>query len=93
MQQIAITQFSFNKTTQVLCAMISDIQHLIQTGRLLAYEPFEIVGKRETRRYCLHTVEREQARNEIGDIQAWIFRPVDRFGRSLPGPQLTLFND
>lgn len=93
MQQISIHAFGFNKVTQVLSEEASTLSNRLDMNPLLRYEAFEVVGKRETRRYCLFEVEREQARNEPGDILVWKFRQVDRFGRALGGPQIHIFND
>lgn len=93
MQQISIMAFTFDKTTQTLSEEASSLTGQLDISRLLRYESFEVVGKRETKRYCLFDVKREQARNEVGDILAWMFRPVDGFGRGLPGPRLMIIND
>lgn len=93
MQQISVMVFGFDKTTQILSEEASSLTGQLDLSRLLRYETFEIVGKRETKRYCLYDVQRERAHNEVGDIQAWLFRPVDGYGRAAPGPRLTIFND
>ena len=93
MKQISIHQFTFTKETQTLSAFESDLRGVIDFAALLNFEAFEIVGKRETRRYCFVEVEREQTRFEAGDITAWKFRPVDGYGRGIDGPRLIVFND
>lgn len=93
MQQISIHAFGFNKETQVLSEEASTLSNRLNMDSLLRYEAFEVVGNRETRRYCLFDIEREPAQNEWGDILVWKFRQVDRFGRALGGPQIHIFND
>jgi len=93
MQQISIHDLSFNKETQTLSVDESDIRHKINLTALLNYEAFEIVGKREIRRYCFVEVEREQLSFELGDITAWKFRPVAKYGRGMDGPRFIVFND
>jgi len=72
-----------NKLTGEASMLRHSLQGQIQSGNALA-----IVGHRETRLYALHEVEREKAHNEVGDIQAWVYKPV----RS-EGPSLIIFND
>ncbi len=93
MQQIPVRAFHWNKETQVLSAEESDLRHLINMGPLLNYETFEVVGERETRKYCFYELMREESRFETGDIQGWKFRPVDGFGRGIEGPRIIIFND
>lgn len=93
MQQISVRAFGFNKTTQTLSAFESDIRHQINFALLLTYETFEIVGVRETRRYQFVETQYEQSGFEIGDVEAWHFRPVDGYGRGVDGPRLVVFND
>jgi hypothetical protein len=93
MQQVPVRTFTYNKETQNLSACESDLRGVFDMDRALRYETFEIVGDRETKRYCFYDVQREKARYEIGDIQAWLFRPVDGFGRAADGPRLIIFND
>jgi hypothetical protein len=91
--QVSIDDFTWNKVTQVLSTEASCLSAKIDFDRLLRYETFKIVGKRETRQYCLFDVKRAEDRNEPGEIQAWMFRQVDNFGRALGGPQVMVFND
>jgi len=93
MKQISIHNFTYNKDSQTLVAEESDLRGKFDMAAALRYESFEIVGKRETRRYCFYDIQREGARNEAGDIQAWLFRPVDRLGRGVDGPRLKILND
>lgn len=93
MQQISVMVFTFDKVTQTLSEEASSLTNQLDLSRLLRYESFEVVGKKETKRYCLYDVKREQARGEQGDILAWLFRPVDGFGRAAPGPRLEIVND
>lgn len=93
MQQVSVHVFTYNKVSQTLSAEESDLRGVFDMGRALSYETFEIVGVRETKRYCFYDVKRERAHNEVGDIQAWLFRPVDGFGRGIEGPRLTIYND
>lgn len=93
MQQISVAVFTYDKVTQTLSEEASSLTNQLNMARLLRYESFEVVGKRETKRYCLYDVRREQARGEVGDIQAWLFRPIDGFGRAAPGPRLEIVND
>lgn len=93
MQRISVQTFSYDKVTQTLSEEASSLTGQLDLNALLRYETFEIVGVRETKRYCFYDVKREAARNEVGDIQAWLFRPVDNFGRAAAGPRLTIIND
>jgi hypothetical protein len=93
MQRISVMTFTFNKETQTLMEDASSLTGQLDLSRLFRYEAFEVVGKHETKRYCLYDVKREGARNEVGDIQAWMFRPVDNFGRAATGPRLIIVND
>jgi hypothetical protein len=91
--KLSIDDFTWNKATQVLSSEASCLSVKIDINRLLRYETFEVVGKRETRKFCLFDVIREEAHHEPGDIEAWMFRQVDNFGRALGGPQIMIFND
>ena len=93
MQQISVRTFTYDKTAQVLSEEASSLTNQLDLSRLLRYESFEVVGDRETKRYCLYDVRRERAIGEVGDILAWLFRPVDGFGRAAPGPRLEIVND
>ena len=93
MQRIPVQAFTFNKETQTLSTDASDIQNLLDMDRVLHYESIQVIGVRETKLYAFYDVVRERARNEIGDIQAWKLRPVDRFGRRVDGPEMVIFND
>ena len=93
MQQVPVRTFTFHRESQTLTAEASDLHGRFDLERALRYETFEIVGDRETKRYCFFDVKREQARNEVGDIQAWLFRPVDGYGRGVDGPRLHILND
>lgn len=93
MQQVSVRTFTYDKVSQTLSAEASDLRGVFDLDRALSYQTFEIVGARETKKYCFYDVRKERAHNEHGDIQAWLFRPVDNFGRGVEGPRLTIFND
>lgn len=93
MQQVPVRAFGYNKADNTLTVCASDLNGVLDLSSLLNYETFEIVGDRQTKRYCFYDVKRERAYNKVGDIQAWLFRPVDNFGRAAEGPRLTVFND
>lgn len=93
MQQISVQEFTFNKETQTLSTFESDIRGKLDLDRVLRYESIQVIGVRENKLYAFYDVLRERTRNEVGDIQAWKLRPVDRFGRRVDGPEMVIFND
>ena len=93
MLQISINHFGYNRETGNLSEEASTLSSVVDVNLLLSGNHFEIVGKRETRRYCLEKAVREESRFEVGDILYWSFRPVDRLGRFIPGVSLLVFND
>lgn len=93
MQKVPVRTFTYHRETQTLVAEASDLRGVMDLSAALRYEAFEVVGDRETKRYCFYDVKRERTLFETGDIQAWLFRPIDGFGRGLEGPRIHILND
>lgn len=94
MQRVSIRRFNYDQATSTLAEDASSLTGELNLSPLLnQMEHFEVVGARETKRYgWAHTV-REKATNEVGDILAWHFRPINALGRYQPGPTIIIFND
>lgn len=93
MQQISARLFGYHRETNVLSQEESTLRGQIPMKSMTQGIPFEVVGKRETRRYLLDKPVREQSRWEVGDILYWSFRPVDRAGRFVSGVEIRIYND
>lgn len=94
MQTIGVEAFSYNRQAQILMVEESDLRGKLDLKPLISgYEHFQVVGHHETKRFMFWNIQREIARDEVGDIIAWEFRPVDRFGRGVDGPKLIVLND
>ena len=102
MHTFQISQFTYHRPLNgepgKLSAEMSELQHgmaPLKMQMILRGVVFHIQGQNELRAYKLARVEREQAHNEIGDVQAWVFERFDkdRAGNTMPGHILTVFND
>ena len=94
MQQVSIRRFTYDRATSTLTEEASSLTGVLDLSPLLNHmEHFEVVGARETKRYAWSRTVREEARNEVGDILAWEFRPINALGRYQPGPRIVILND